>query len=511
MASEGRKQNLTKNVGMSVVTQIVILVASFVNRTIFIKTLGAEYLGVEGLFTSILNVFSLAELGIGTAIIYNLYAPIANNDYVKARQYISLYSKAYNIIICIIGGIGVMLIPFLRQIVKADDLTIDVNIYVVYILFLLNAVSSYFLANKQAILTVNQKQRTVSFIQTIVRIPSIVIECFILIFVRNYYLFLCVKVLGNYVTAIIISIEAKKRYPTLCEKEKTKLDSQEVKAVKKNVWALFIRKIGGVVLSSTDNIIINTYISTIMVGIYSNYVMIVAAVKQMITLAFQSMAASIGNFVATNTKDKTEKLFGVYAFAIYFIYGACCVILYTLLNKFILLLWGESYVLSKITVFVIVLDFFIYGFEVSINSFRDTTGNFVKGKYRAIFSALVNVILSLILGKYYGVSGIIFATVLSRVFVSAWYDPYVLYRYFFKKSPKKYYAKAVLYIVSVMLVCLLSDQICLPFSSGIPGFLISAAISAAASLLLLLPYIKTEEFMYLYNYLMGTIKKAVRR
>ena len=497
--NEGRTQNLTKNVIVSVISQIIVLVVSFANRTVFIRLLGAEYLGVDGLFTSILTVFMLAELGIGSAIIFNLYSPVANGNHSKARQYIALYSKAYNIIISVIAVAGIALIPFLNRITKVDLLSIDINIYIVYVLFLLNTISSYFLAHKQAVLTVNQKQRVVSVVQTAIKVICLIIECVVLYYTKNYYLFLSVKVFGNYLSSIIISIEAKKRYPLLCIKANEKLSKEEVDVVKKNVWALFIRRIGYVVLSSTDNIIINVYISTVMVGIYSNHVIIVNAVRQMTSLAVQAMTASIGNFVATNTKEKIEKFFNTYTFTIYLIYGTCTVLLFTLTNRFILLLWGEEYLLSKVTLFFIVLDFLMYGFQMSVNTFRDTTGNFVQGKYRSIISALVNIVLSVILAKKYGIAGIILATVLSRVFVAAWYDPYVLYKYFFGAGLGKYYSKFVLYIANVIAVCIVSDWVCSFFSITIPGFFISAVVSAVLSAALLIPYIKTREFTYLYD------------
>lgn len=499
--STGRSKNLLRNVTVSWITQIIVLTVSFANRTIYIQLLGAEYLGIDGLFSSILNVFSLAELGIGSAIIYNLYKPIACGDTEKARQYLTFYSKAYTTIIIVIGSVGMVLLPFLNYIVRTDSLKVSINIYGVYLLFLANTISSYFLAHRQATLVINQQQSTVSAVQMSVKILALTIESVVLLISKNYYLFLAVKVVCNYIQSLIIDFFARKKYPELSQKSSVQLSKTEISTIKKNVWALFIRRVGSVVLVSTDNIIINSYISTGMVGIYSNYTLIVTSIQMITTQMFTAMTATVGNYVASKSKKEVEQLFETYTYTIFLVYGFCSICLYTLTNRFILLLWGESYLLSETTLFIIVINYFLYGFQVAINNFRDTTGLFVQGKYRALFSATVNVVLSLLLVRYFGVSGVILGTVLSRITVSTWYDPYIMYKHYFEKHAFKYFLRLALYTCIIILACFVSSFACSFFPNSLPYLFFSAFVACAISIVILcVPFMKTKEFSTIISY-----------
>lgn len=507
--STERSKILLRNVAVSWITQIIILIVSFANRTIYIELLGAEYLGIDGLFSSILNVFSLAELGIGSAIIYNLYKPIACGDTEKARQYLTYYSKAYNTIIIVIGSVGVALLPFLNYIVRTDTLKVSINIYIVYLLFLANTISSYFLAHRQATLVINQQQSTVSTVHMSIKILALTIESAVLLISKNYYLFLTVKVVCNYIQAFIIDYLARKKYSELSRKSCVRLSKNEISTIKKNVWALFIRRVGSVVLVSTDNIIINSYISTAMVGIYSNYTLIVTSIQMITTQMFTAMTATVGNYVASKSKKEVEQLFETYTYTIFLVYGFCSICLYTLTNRFILLLWGESYLLSETTLFIIVINYFLYGFQVAINNFRDTTGLFVQGKYRALFSATVNVVLSLLLVTYIGVSGVILGTVLSRITVSTWYDPYIMYKHYFEKHAFKYFLRLALYTSIIVVACFASSFACSFFPNGLLNLLISAFVACAISItILFIPFIKTKEYSTIISYAKYYFKKA---
>lgn len=508
--SISRTKNASLNAAVSIITQVIILIVSFVCRTFFIKVLGAEYLGIDGLFSSILTILSLAELGFGSAIIYDLYKPIAEGDTAKARQFITLYATVYRIVMIVVSIVGVAFVPFLPSIINLDKLTVDVNIYIVYLLFLANTVSTYFLASYQSILTVNQLQRRVSTIQLVMKLVVTSFECLILFYFKDYYLYLTIKVVGNFVQAYIIKCEAKKEFPDLCVRSEQKLSKPELNKIWHNVGALFIRRIGSVVLSATDNIIINTFISTGMVGIYSNYVLIVSSVKTITGQIFSSVTASIGNFIATQNKNEIEGIFRLYSFLTYLIYGFCCICIFTLANKFISVLWGAEYVLSTWVVFVIVIDYFMQGFTFSVIYFRDAAGFFVQGKYRPIFSAIVNIAFSIILVKPLGVMGVILATVISRLLVSSWYDPYILYRVLFKVSAWKYYYRFALYTLVMLCLSLLSYWIASLFDNTLVGLLLSLVVSMLISPILLAPFIKSQEFSQLKEYIKRLIPQLAK-
>lgn len=490
---ETRTKNITKNVFTVVTTQIFTLLFAFVNRTVFIYLLGKEYLGIDGLFTSILTIFSLAELGIGNALVFSMYAPIAKNDKKKVQQYLTLYKKAYNWILTVILIFGLSLLPFLKNIVKVDIDYLGINLYVVYILFLLNTLSSYILAYRQAILVVKQQQRIISIWQTIGKLLVYLLECVVLLVTGSYYLFLLIRVIGNWSIAIRISAVAKKRYPELCEQNYEKLPKDEIKRISKDVYALFIRRVGGVVLASIDNLIINKFISLSMVGIYSNYMLIIKSIQTVTVQMMSAMTASIGNFVASKSSEDTENAFKLYTFIIYLVYGSCCVCFILLVNRFITILWGDSYTLSRMALYLIVLEFFFHGNQSAINVFRDTTGLFVQGKYRSLFSALVNAVSSLILVKYWGIEGVIMGTILSRILISSWYDPYILYRYFFKKAPFRYFLRLTSYILCIFSISGCLDYLTRNINYQISGFLICMTICIIVPFLMFIVYINCLE------------------
>lgn len=452
-----RTAHITRNTLVVVATNIISVAFAFISRTVFIRLLGRDYLGIDGLFSSILTIFSLAELGIGNALVFSLYKPVAEGDYNRARQYLTLYRKAYRWIIVVVLSVGLCILPFIKQIIKTDISSLGIDIYVVYLLFLFNSVSSYFAAHRQAVLMVNQKQSTIAVYQTIAKLAVYCLECCVLLIWHNYYLFLLIRIVGNYALAISISLKALRQYPTLCEPTEEKLPSSEISRIKKNVYSLFLRRLGSVVFKTVDNFVINSCISLAMVGVYSNYVMIIAAIQTVSIQGLNAVTASMGNFVATSSTESAEKAFRLYSYITYLIIGFCSICLIVLTNKFILLIWGETYLLSRAVLYLLVADFFFHSFQSVINVMRDTTGTFVQGKYRMFVSAIINVIASILLARIMGIEGVILGTILSRLLVSVWFDPFVLYKYFFRKSPLHYLSRLGVYFIAIMGVAAVVD------------------------------------------------------
>ena len=499
MTSNNRTTNVARNTITTLIVEVLVLIVSFINRSLFIAFLGNDYLGLDGLFGSILTAFSLAELGIGSAILYGLYKPIAENDISKARQFFSLYKKAYNIIAMSILMLGLMMIPFIKRIVKTDVSPLGINLYAVYFLFLANSVSSYVLAYRSAVLGVNQRGDIISKCQLGIKVSVSFLECILLLAFKNYYLYLGVKIAGNYIQAFIISYFAKKKYPELCRDTRDKLTKEEIRIVKRNVGALFVRRVGGVVLAATDNIVINAYISLSTVGIYSNYILIVSSIQTISTKLIAAATSSIGNYVASNEKEESRILFNTYTFITYLVFGFCSVCLYVMSNRFITLLWGEAFLFSKICVFLICLNFFLHGFNLCIEEFRSTTGIFVQGKYQGFFSAIINVVSSIILVKQIGIEGVVLGTIISRVLVSTWLNPFIIFKYFFKSSASYYYFKFVLYLC-ISVVTALAYEYGLRFiPNTIIGFVLCGFICISSGLVLVLPFVRTREFAFIVS------------
>ena len=449
MNRDSRVINSIRNTANGIISQIISVLANFVVRTIFLMHLSESYLGVNGVFTNILTMLSLAELGFGATIIYSMYKPIAENDKDKLKALMNLYKKVYLVIGLLVGVIGVALIPFLDCFLKdKGDVT---NIVLIYLLFLINSVSSYFFAYKRSILSADQKDYINSQYRYIFTIIKSVFQVFIIIFFKSFIGYLLIQIFITILENIFISIKVDKLYPFLKDKNnKYILSKDELKRIKNDVKALFITKFGNVMLNGTDNIIISSYVGVRWVGLLSNYSMISGSLVMILSQISAGVTGSIGNFMAKESENDRYKLFKTIDMLNYIIYSFCSICLITLFNPFIELWIGNKYILDEATCIVIALNFLINGVMSSWWVFRSTMGLFVQGKYRSIFTALLNITISIVLAKRLGLIGVLLGTTISRLLVNSWYDPYIIYKYGFKKKCREFYIR---YIINIVIFC----------------------------------------------------------
>lgn len=440
---DSRTHKSIKNIIYSFGTQLIILLINFLSRTIFIKFLGVEMLGISGLFTNILTLLSLAELGFGSAIIYSLYKPLKDNDKEKISALINYYKKAYYYIIAIITFIGVLIIPFLPKIITSDLNHSSLLTY--YILFLINTICSYLFVYKSSIINADQKIYITKIINVTTMIIQFICQMIIIILTRNYILFLIAQIICTLLNNIISSLIANKLYPFL--KNNNILELSERKKIKRNVSSIFLYKICGTVLNNTDNIYISTLINTITVGYYSNYYMLTSAITNFIYILFNAMTASIGNLITENNKIKQEQIFRQLNYICFVITGICTLELLGLTQDFITLWLDSSFILNNYILYIIIANFYIYTIQNPVWAYRDTTGLFKDAKNDTIILVISNVILSYIFGKIWGLFGILLATAVSRLFITYWHQPYMLYKKVFNMSIKEYAIKQIYYIV----------------------------------------------------------------
>ena len=269
-----RTENSIINSTMSIITQVLTVILNFAVKTVFIKMLNDEYLGVNGLFTNIITMLSLADLGIGIAIPYSLYKPLAEKDEQKINILMNFYKKIYNIIGMVVLLIGLSLTPFLGLIIK--DIPDNVpNLSLIYMLFVIHSASSYFFVYKKFLIDSDQKGYITSRIIFAFSTILSIIQIILLVITKNYILFLLASIIMVILQNIYISYKANKMYPFIKNKTNDKLSKDDVKDIKKNVSSLFIYKVGTVIMNGTDNIIISKFIGLIIVGFYSNYVLII--------------------------------------------------------------------------------------------------------------------------------------------------------------------------------------------------------------------------------------------
>lgn len=426
-----------RNVSAGILRQLISLGLNFVSRTVFIYTLGYEYLGVNGLFADLLSMLSVAELGIGTAIAFSMYKPMAEGDEKKLYALAEMYRKAYMAIGAFIGVAGICLTPFLEFFIK--DTSGVSGLETIYLLVLANSVVSYFFSYRITLLTVAQKAYKESLVRSLVNVLQILLQIIYLLYTKDYMGYLVIQLGGTILVNGILSHEAGKEFPFLKEKWEVSLEPEEKTSLVKNVRALVFHKMGNFFVNGTDNIIISKLIGLTVNGIYGNYLLIVKSIRGFTYLIFHSLTASVGNLNATESKGEVEDRFRKIYFMGYWLTTFCAASLLCLLNPFISLMWQKTFDMP--VVMVIVLNFYLSEMRNPVMVFKDAMGLYWQDRYKPLFESLVNIVASLILGKYLGILGVLIGTALSAIGVVCWVEPLVLYHYGFSCSPKGYFAR----------------------------------------------------------------------
>ena len=511
MASS-RTYNVVKNAWFGLVTEIINILLSFVSRTVFIYILGVEYLGINGLYTNILLLLSFAELGIGNAIIYSMYKPLATDDKEKIKSLMALYAKAYKIIGIFVFLAGLLVIPFMDYIIK-DAPNIKENLNLIYLLFLANTALSYFFVYKKSIIIADQKNYIVVLYQQVFHIIQVVAQIIFLLLTHEYILFLLIQIACTLLNNIITSKKADRMYPYLKEGNSKPLDSEESKSIFANVRALFLYKFGSVVLNGTDNIIISALIGVVAVGLTSNYLLVIYAFQAIAGQVMDAFTASVGNLNAVSDTNNKERVFKRIFFVSAWIYGFFSIGLFMFLNTFIDLWLGKEFLLSEKIIFAIVLHFYINSVHFTAYTYRTTMGLFVQGKLAPLTAAIINIILSLWLGKTIGLMGIFLATSIARFFTIGIVDPVLVYRIGFNKNAIHYY-KPYFFFIAIF-ICLyfpLSFIISWVKLGGIIGFFVQVGIvTILFNGMLVLIFWKTEDFKDVKGVVTTIIRKKLAK
>lgn len=492
-----RKANFIKNLFSGFITRIIMMILLFCVRTVFVYTLSKEYLGVNGLFSNILTVLSLAELGFGSAMIYSLYEPLANENHEKVLSIMNLYRKAYNVIGLIVIGAGLCVIPFLNDIVSNRP-NIQ-NFELIYVLYLLNTGLSYFSgAYKKSLLTADQKQYLVNLYANLFTFIRSVLQIIVLLVFKNFILYLVIQVLCTVLENLYCSMQVNKKYTYMKNVKISKINSKEKNRIFKDVKALFLTRIGHIMLNGTDNLIISKFIGLAEVGVLSNYVLIIDSLTSLVNQICTAATAGIGNFIASNDNEANHTLFKNIEFLNYWIYSCCTLCLIFLLNPFIKIWIGKNYLFDIPIVIVLGINFFIAGICNVFWTFRSTLGLFVQGQYRAIIVGVVNVLLSVIFANYMGVFGVLIATTISRVCITLWYDPYIIYKHGFNKSAKIYlkmYFRRILAMIVCVWLCIFFSQL-IQINSLISLILFAVIVFCIINIVNCLFFFDTNEFKY---------------
>ena len=449
---ESRLKKSARNAFWSYISMIISFVLSFVSRTIFVYTLGETYLGVSGLFSNVLGVLSFAELGIGTAFGFSLYKPVAENDIGKIKSYMHYYKWAYRVIASVVVVIGLSIMPFLKYVINDPG---DVgNIYVYYLIYLFNTVSSYFVSYKFSLVNAEQKNHIYTKVNMAISFSTTIIQSISLLVCRNFLVYLLVAAVFGLFQKVFVSIYFDKLYPYLKTRDFEKLSKDEKDTLVTKVKALIIHKIGEVSVHQTDNIIVSAFVNTRMVGLLSNYNLITSTVSGCISILFNSVTGSLGNLVAIESKAHQYTVFKRYRFVGFWFYGFTSIAMAILSSPFIALWLGEKMIVDQLVINLILINYYMIGHRICLNNFKSAAGMYEQDKYVALLQAIVNLSVSIVMVKIIGLPGVYVGTVIQGL-ISTIIKPVVSYKALFGISSKFYFIDSVKYGIAVGVAYLL--------------------------------------------------------
>lgn len=506
---DSRTKNAIKTSAVGGATNIIKILLGFGYRTLFVFMFSEVYLGINGLFTNILQILSLAELGITTAIVYRFYEPISRDDVHYVGMLMNFFGRVYRMIALSILGIGCCFIPFLPHLINSSDqLPEDINLYIIYILFLINTVASYVFSYKMTILSADQKNYVTSVIDLIQTVIRYAVQIIALYQTKDYTITLFIGIIATLLLNFICSLWTEHQYKEVFA-VKEMLPREDQKLIFEDTRACMYHKIGGTVLNSTDSVVLTKMVSLAMTGIYSNYSMLLTYIQQFIGQILGNFTASVGNAIQKMSDDDYYKLFKKINFLGLWVASIVSVGVYGVIDDFIRVWLGDKYVLDATTTMIVVIQLFITLSKITSGAFTNAAGLFVKDKIRPLIEAVLNLVISIILTFYMGISGVFLGTIISMALTVCWREPYLLYKYSFKRSVFDYWK---IYLTFSALSVMVGGAIAVirPFidvNSFGAVILEGVAVEVVINLVFVGVFFRSEEFRGLKEMIMKLLKK----
>lgn len=506
-----RKKNAYKGMMAGVINKIMVMVLPFAMRTIILYYLGTQYLGLSSLFTSVLGLLSLAELGIGSAMVFSMYKPIAEDDTETICALLNLYRRLYRIIGSIITIGGLCLLPILDKVISGD-VPSEINIYILYIIYLVNSTLTYFLFSyKNSLLDAHQRKDVDLNIGSILTLAEYGLQIVLILWTRNYYAYVIVfpifTLAGNLIRACVVS----QMYPKyVCRGE---LSKKAKSAIYKKVGALALHKIGNVISTSSSNIIVSSFCGLTAVAIYGNYYYVTGCLVSIMAIIFVSFTAGIGNKMMLESVESNERTFDNLNFINMWItiwFSSCLMSLYQPFMHIWVGAKGDDMFLPLITVAAFVFNFYIQQARKVVCLFNDAAGIWREDKFKPIVGAVFNIIVSIILTKYFGIIGVVLGFSISLTLIEFPWETFVLYKYYFRKNSFAFFSKFLIYsFVGIFSVVTTYGICCLFPEKGIPYFVLKAAVAAVyPNIILFIFFRKRTEYIYFNNNIISKIIKV---
>lgn len=511
---ESRTDNAIKNAVASLGLRVVSILSQFILRTVFLRVLGNEYAGVGGLFTDILTVLSLAELGLETSMVYALFRPLAKQDDDRIRSLLRFYRRASRVAGVGVLAAGLLCAPVLPSLV-GELPAVREDLRLIFLLYLLCTVVPYLFAERSVLLKAEQRGRIVSSLGIAAACAECALSVWYLLAFRQFMRWLLLHLAVQVVKCTALWLTAGRREPRLFREKGSPLSRSDQRKLLRDFLYLTAYQVSGVAVYGTDSIFIARFLGPVQVAIVGNYLLIVNSVRACAEQMASAVKPSVGHLAATETPERQMRVFRQMHFISF--YAACCgsVCLYTLLNAFVGDLWLDaSYCLPNTTVALIVANFYIAVMVYPVEAFRNANGLFRYGWMRPLTTALLNLLLDAILGSYYGLNGIFFATAVSRILTQVWFDPYLIYLRVFRRGVCRYYLDYLLKTLIAAALCALTALVCsfCPLKSELLSFIFRAAVSLILpQFLLFVLFRKNEEYRQVIRLFAAAFRKNCKR
>jgi O-antigen/teichoic acid export membrane protein len=500
-----------RNIAASTLSSLLTIVIGFFAQRIFVQYLGLEYLGLNGLFLNIVSMLAVVELGVGLAITYSLYKPLAHGDTSTVKSLMQFYKKCYRFIAIIVAAIGLVIMPFLGIIV--GDVSIQESIYFIYGLFLLDVILSYLLTYKRSILYADQKNYIVNTVHTGYTVTVNILQIVILVLTANFILYLLIKIGMRVIENVILNTIVSKRYPLLKEKNIAPLDNDIKQDIFKKTRALFFHKIASFVVLGSDNIIISVFLGITTVGLYANYFLVLSAVSTLVSQVFSAITASVGNLLVTSTAEKSHEVYRRVRFANFWLAAFVSIGLLVSMDSFVKVWIGEQFILPLGVLIALAINLYLNLFRSALGSFKEAAAIFHEDRFVPIVESIVNIVAAIVLLYFFGLAGVFMGTICSNFVLHLFSYPRYVYTKLFKRSYAEYYREFSSYLIVALLVGVITFGISrmVIVENSILQLVTNVTISLVVpNVLFYVLYRKSDEFNY-FEVLVGKMIRKLRK
>lgn len=459
------KSSLVNSVA-GAVSYLVLMLSNFIVRAKFVETLGENVLGLNALFTNIISMLALAELGLGTGLIYKLYKPVADHDVPRIQTLLRFYKRAYMIIGGVILTAGFALSFFVFLFDKSRVFSRE-YVGMTFFLFVLDVLASYLFAHQKALITADQKNYIINLIHAGAQIATCALQILLLTATKSFVLYILAKIVCRVGEGLVIHRQYRRLYPDIRLRDCRPIDREERRDLFHNINAMLYHRIGSFSLSSTSNLIITYFVNLVTVGIYSNYTLITNTINNLIAQMFQGVTASFGDLIHTEKTEKAIDRFNILYFVNFLLISFCSTSLLVLMEPFIALWLGPRFVLGRETLLLILLYFYIYGMRRVIFMARDSAGLYRPDRYMPLLETAINLGLSIALVGPFGVNGVLIANLISMLVIPFWIQPLIVYRYILHRPVRQYFLRYGVYAAAALIGAGITFALCSCLPEGL--------------------------------------------